>query len=132
MAKRVLFVCVENAGRSQMAEALAKKYGISATSAGTMPSSKLNPTVVQAMKEKGYDLSSKIPTILKVEMIEAADLVVTMGCSVGQFCPKPMIAQIQKKLIDWHLDDPKGKPIETVRAIRDEIEKRVKELASST
>jgi arsenate reductase len=114
-----------------MAEAFAKKYGISATSAGTMPARQLNPTVVQAMQEKGFDLSSNTPNMLTVEIIERADLVVTMGCSVEQVCPKPIVTQMQKKLIDWHLDDPKGQPVEVVRTIRDEIEERVKKLASS-
>jgi arsenate reductase len=127
--KKILFVCVENAGRSQMAEAFANKYGIDATSAGTLPASRVNPVVVEAMREKGFGLASKVPKMLTVDMIEAADLVVTMGCSVEQVCPKPMIAQMQKKLIDWHLDDPKDKPLGTVRTIRDEIEERVKTLA---
>jgi arsenate reductase len=127
--KKILFVCVENAGRSQMAEAFANKYGIDATSAGTLPASRVNPVVIEAMREKGFDLASKAPKMLTVDMIEAADLVVTMGCSVEQVCPKPMIAQMQKKLIDWHLDDPKDKPLGTVRTIRDEIEERVKTLA---
>ena len=129
MKKQILFVCVENAGRSQMAEAFAKECGLSAASAGTVPSSKVNPTVALAMKEKGLDLSTSVPKLLTVEMIQRADTVVTMGCSVEQVCPKPMLAQMQKKLVDWNLEDPKGKPIEDVRAIRDEIERRVRELA---
>ena len=132
IGKRILFVCVENAGRSQMAEAFAKRHGISATSAGTLPSNHVNPIVIEAMKEKGFDLSSNVPKMLTVNMIEAADLVVTMGCSVEQVCPKPMIAQMQKKLIDWHLEDPKNKPLPTVRTIRDEIEELVKTLVSSS
>jgi protein-tyrosine-phosphatase len=114
-----------------MAEAFAAKYGINATSAGTMPSSHVNPVVVEAMKEKGFDLSSNVPKMLTADMINAADLVVTMGCSVEQVCPKPIIAQMQKKLLDWHLDDPKDKPLENVRTIRDEIEARVRALSSS-
>jgi len=124
----VLFVCVQNAGRSQMAEAFAKKYGLFASSAGTVPSQGLNPIVVQVMKEKRIDISSNIPKMLTSEMIEKANLVVTMGCSVEEVCPRPMLAQMQKKLSDWHLEDPKGKSIKEVRKIRDEVERRVLEL----
>lgn len=132
MAKQkdsLLFVCVENAGRSQMAEAFAKKQGLEAFSAGTMPSSKVNPVVVEAMKEEGIDISSNTPKMLTAEMIEQAALVVTMGCSVEEVCPRPMLAKMQKKLIDWNLSDPKGKPIAEVRRIRDEIQRRVSELS---
>jgi len=124
-----LFVCVENAGRSQMAQAFATRYGLNSSSAGTMPSEKVNETVVAAMKEKGIDLSSNKPKLLTTEMINKATLAITMGCSVAEVCPKPMLAQMQKKLVDWELEDPKGKPIEKVRQIRDDIERRVKELA---
>ena len=120
-----LFVCVHNAGRSQMAEAFAKRRGLKAASAGTMPASKVNPTVVKAMKEKGIDVSSGTPKLLTNEMINKATLVVTMGCSVEEVCPRPMLAKMQKKLVDWDLEDPKGKTIEEVRKIRDEIERRV-------
>src|SRR6266581_5032131 len=120
--KKILFVCVENAGRSQMAEAFARKHGLIAQSAGTQPAREVNHTVVKVMEEKSIDLSNNNPKILTPEMIEKASLVVTMGCSVEEVCPRPMIAQMQKKLIDWHLEDPKGKPIERVREIRDEIE----------
>src|SRR5487761_129993 len=127
-SKEILFVCVENAGRSQMAQAFAQKYGLEASGAGTVPSSRVNPTVVQAMKEKGIDISKNMPKILTAEMINIASLVITMGCSVAEVCPKPMLAQMQKKLIDWNLEDPKGKQLEEVRAIRDEIERRVRKL----
>jgi arsenate reductase len=123
-----LFVCVENAGRSQIAEAFARKLGLKASSAGTVPSSKVNPTVVEAMREKGIDISNNIPKMLMSEMITKATLVITMGCSVEEVCPKPMLAQMQKKLIDWNLTDPKGKSIDEVRKIRDEIESRLQEL----
>lgn len=114
-----------------MAEAFANKHGLNASSAGTVPSSKVNPIVVEAMKEKGIDLSSNRPKMLTNDMINQAGLVVTMGCSVDEVCPRPMLAKIQKKLIDWDLPDPKGKPIAGVRRIRDEIEKRVRELSKS-
>ena len=129
--KEFLFVCVENAGRSQMAEAFAKKHGFSAMSAGTAPSNKVNSVVVEAMREKGLDISGNSPKMLTSEMIQSASLVVTMGCSVEEACPKPMLAQMQKKLVDWNLPDPKGKPIDEVRRIRDEIETRVVELRKS-
>jgi arsenate reductase (thioredoxin) len=114
-----------------MAEAFARSLGLDASSAGTMPQGSVNPVVIQAMKEKGIDISSNRPRMLTTEMINQAGLVVTMGCSVEDLCPRPMLAEMQKKLVDWHLDDPKGKPIEEVRRIRDEIERSVKELASS-
>jgi len=127
--QEILFVCVENAGRSQMAQAFAEKYGLKATSAGTAPSGRVNPVVVDAMKEKGADLSKSVPKMLTSEMINRASLVVTMGCSVEEMCPRPMLAQMQKKLIDWNLMDPKGKSLAVVREIRDEIERRVIELS---
>jgi arsenate reductase len=125
---KVLFVCVENAGRSQMAEAFAKRRGLSATSAGTLPAATMNGVVVDAMMERGIDLSVNIPKMLTIKMVEDADLVVTMGCSVEEVCPAPIIAKMDKKLVDWNLEDPKGKPIERVRRIRDEIERKVAEL----
>ena len=111
---RVLFVCVENAGRSQMAEAFAKKHGINAQSAGTVPSARINPAVVDVMRERGIDISSNHPRTLTADMVRDASLVVTMGCSIEEACPKPMIAQMQRKLIEWHLEDPKGKPLAEV------------------
>jgi protein-tyrosine-phosphatase len=97
----ILFVCVENAGRSQMAQAFAEKLGMKAQSAGTIPSSRVNPVVVEAMRERGIDLSRRSPRILPADMIGNARLVVTMGCSVEEACPKPMLAAMQKKLVDW-------------------------------
>lgn len=124
----ILFVCVENAGRSQMAEAFAKRKGLEASSAGTLPGQRVNPRIVEAMMERGIDLSKNVPKMLTMEMIREAAFVVTMGCSVEEVCPRPMLAKMQKKLVDWHLDDPKGKPIAEVRRIRDEIEKKVEAL----
>ena len=125
--KRVLFVCVENAGRSQMAEAFANHYGkrrLVASSAGLMLADKVNPVVVEVMKEKGIDISMNKPKLLTMKMAEDADLIITMGCSVEKFCPAPLL----KNVIDWGLEDPKGKPIEEVREIRDEIEAKVLKL----
>ena len=127
---RVLFVCVENAGRSQMAEAFAKKHGANAISAGTRPSDEINPTVVSVMREKGVDLSTVKPKILTTQMIEEAELVVTMGCSAEDLCPAQLLARMRKKLLEWNLDDPKDQPIQKVREIRDEIERKVEDLLS--
>jgi arsenate reductase len=125
--KKILFVCVENAGRSQMAEAFAEKYGrekFTVSSAGNKPSDKVNPVVVEVMKEKGIDISGNKPVEITVKMAMNADLIVTMGCSTQGICPGPFF----KPTIDWKLEDPKGKSIEKVREIRDEIERRVQRL----
>jgi protein-tyrosine-phosphatase len=127
--KRVLFVCVENAGRSQIAEAFAKKYGagkFEVSSAGNKPAERVNPVVSEAMKEKGIDISANQPKLLTFDMAQNADLIVTMGCNDQGVCPGPFF----KPTLDWALEDPKGKPIEKVREIRDEIERRVKDLVN--
>ena len=111
-----------------MAEAFAKKNGMNAQSAGTIPSSRINSTVVAVMQERGIDISSNNPKTLTPELIRDASLVVTMGCSIEEACPKPIIAQMQKKLMEWHLEDPKGRSLEEVRKIRDEIERKIMEL----
>ena len=121
---KVLFVCIENAGRSQMAEAFARAYGLEASSAGTVPAEKVNPMVVQVMNERGIALPGR-PKMLTGEMIERADIVVTMGCSVQEVCPKPLVQQMEKKLVDWHIDDPRGKTVEEVRSISGQIENQV-------
>ena len=125
--KRVLFVCVENAGRSQMAEAFAKKYGadrFQASSAGNKPADKVNSVVAEAMKEKGIDISNNKPKLISFQMANDADLIVTMGCNDQGICPGPFF----KPTIEWNLEDPKDKPIEKVREIRDQIERQVQEL----
>jgi arsenate reductase len=125
--KRILFVCVENAGRSQMTEAFANYYGkdkIIASSAGNKPADKVNPTVVEALKEKGIDISMNKPKLLTFQMAQDADLIVTMGCNDQGICPGPFF----KPTVDWKLEDPKDKPMEKVREIRDEIELRVQNL----
>jgi arsenate reductase (thioredoxin) len=122
--KRLLFVCVENAGRSQIAEAFARKYGkekFIISSAGNKPADRVNPFVVQAMLEKGIDISQNKPKLLTFQMAQESDLIVTMGCNDQGICPGPFF----KPTIDWKLEDPKGKPPEKVREIRDEIEQRV-------
>ena len=125
--KKVLFVCIENAGRSKMAEGFARAYGLDATSAGTVPAEKVNPVVVQAMTERDISIPGK-PKILTEQMITDADLVVTMGCSVQEVCPAPLVRQMQKKLVDWQIEDPKGKGIDEVRKISSQIESKVMEL----
>ncbi len=129
---RVLFVCVENAGRSQMAEAFAKRKGLQATSAGTVPAESIDPTVIEAMAEKAFDFTNKKPKMLTAEMIDQTDVVITMGCSVEEVCPRPMLAKMQKKLVDWNLPDPKGKSLPEVRRIRNEIERKVDAFAQGT
>lgn len=125
--KKVLFVCVENAGRSQMAEAFANQHGkgkVEAFSAGTVPAKEVNPVVVKAMREKAIDISKNKPKLISIQMVQEADIVITMGCAAEGFCPAPLL----EKVVDWDLEDPKGKSIEEVRQIRDEIERRVLKL----
>ena len=127
--KKILFVCVENAGRSQMAEAFANKYGkekFTFSSAGNKPAEKVNPVVAQVMKEKGIDISMNKPKLLTYQMAQDADLIVTMGCNDQGICPGPFF----KPTVDWKLEDPKGKPVEKVREIRDDIERQVQKLIS--
>jgi len=121
--KKVLFICVGNSGRSQMAEAFfnQKTQGKAvAISAGTNPAAQLNSTVVAAMRESGIDITDKKPKFRTTEMLEGADRVITMGCNVAEACPATFI-----HTEDWGLDDPDGEPIEKVRQIRDEIEARI-------
>ena len=128
-SKTILFVCVENVGRSQMAEGFFKKYapdGFKTLSAGTKPGYQLNPMVVEAMKEIGIDISKQKSKELTDEMIRDSDNVVNMGCMDKNFCPTIWLP----KVIEWNLEDPKGKSIEKVREIRDEIEKRVKKVVA--
>jgi arsenate reductase len=123
----VLFACVHNAGRSQMAAALMERHGtgeIEVRSAGSQPASEINPVVVEAMAEIGLDVAGERPRKLTDESVSEADVVVTMGC--GDECP----FQPGKRYEDWELDDPAGREIGEVRAIRDEIERRVRALAA--
>jgi arsenate reductase (thioredoxin) len=123
--KYVLFVCTQNAGRSQMAQALWDRYGpedVRAESAGAEPADRVHPVVVEAMREVGADLSRKRPKRLTLEMQLHADWAVTLAC--GARCP-----YVPSVVEDWDIEDPAGKPLEEVRLIRDEIEERVKDLA---
>jgi arsenate reductase (thioredoxin) len=129
--KTVLFVCIQNAGRSQMAEGFFRKYapkGLETNSAGTVPTSQTNPIAVEAMKEIGIDISSQKPKDLTEDMMRNATTIVNMGCMDDKYCPVLFLP----KVIDWGIEDPKDKPIEKVREIRDEIEKRVFEIIEST
>ncbi|HEX5376664.1 MAG TPA: low molecular weight phosphatase family protein [Solirubrobacterales bacterium] len=122
---RVLFVCLHNAGRSQMSEALFTRAAAGhheARSAGTTPGERVHPEVVEVMREHGIDLVARVPRKLTRADAEWADVVVTMGC--GDECPYVP----GTRYVDWELDDPKGRPVDEVRATRDEIERRVVEL----
>jgi arsenate reductase (thioredoxin) len=121
----VLFVCVHNAGRSQMAAALLDHYAqgrVQVRSAGSEPADRINPIVVQAMAELGLDVSKEFPKPLSTQGVEAADVVITMGC--GDACP----IFPGKRYEDWALDDPAGQGIDEVRRIRDDIAGRVRRL----
>ncbi|MEU5852116.1 arsenate reductase ArsC [Saccharopolyspora shandongensis] len=121
----VLFVCVHNAGRSQMAAALLQHRArdeVTVRSAGSAPAETINPAVLTVMGELGIDLSNEIPTKLTTDAVEAADVVITMGC--GDACP----VFPGKRYLDWELTDPAGKGVDEVRAIRDEIDRRVRDL----
>ena len=124
--KRVLFVCVENAGRSQMAEAFFNKMAKTAraSSAGTRQASMVNPLVVEVMGELGIDISEAKPKLLTMEMLEEADRVITMGCAIGDVCPSDLVENAKS----WGIEDPAGKPIMEVRLIRDKIKKKVRAL----
>jgi protein-tyrosine-phosphatase len=127
--KTMLFVCIENAGRSQMAEGFFGKYapeGYDPLSAGTKPASQINPLAIQVMNEVGIDISKQKSKDLTEDMIRNSDKIINMGCMDKNFCPTLFIP----KIIEWGIEDPKGKPIVKVREIRDEIKRRIKELAA--
>lgn len=128
--KAILFVCVENAGRSQMAEAFFRKYAPSlykGISAGTKPVSQINPLAVEVMKEVGIDISNQKSKDITEDMMGNSAYIVNMGCMEKESCPTLFL----HNLVDWHIEDPKGKSIENVREIRDEIEQRVKKLVGN-
>jgi arsenate reductase (thioredoxin) len=128
--KKVLFVCIENAGRSQMAEGFFRKYapkGWVSVSAGTRPTPEINPLAVQAMKEVGVDITGQKPKELSEELIRASSLKINMGCMDQAECPAIFLGNSQ----DWGIEDPKDKPLEQVRKIRDKIETKVKELVTN-
>ena len=124
MSKNILFVCVENAGRSQMAEAFFRKFSsnqFNVSSAGTTPSSQLNPIVVQVMKEIGIDMTNQQPKLLSDSMIETSFKTVNMGCMDKESCPSLFVQDV----IDWNISDPKEKSLDDVRKIRDKIKSEV-------
>ncbi|MBF4762122.1 arsenate reductase ArsC [Nocardioides islandensis] len=124
----VLFVCVHNAGRSQMAAGWLRHLAgetVEVRSAGSEPADRINPVAVEAMREVGIDITANTPRILTSEAVQDSDVVVTMGC--GDACP----FYPGKRYEDWELDDPAGQDIEAVRPIRDEIRRRVEELIAS-
>jgi arsenate reductase (thioredoxin) len=126
----VLFVCVENAGRSQMAEGFFRKYsseGYEPLSAGTRPVSSINPLAIEVMREVGIDINKQRSKILTEDRIKKSTIRVNMGCVEKESCPTLFIHNV----IDWNIEDPKGKSIEKVREIRDVIESRIKELVSN-
>jgi arsenate reductase (thioredoxin) len=128
--KTILFVCVENAGRSQMAEGFFRKYALSlykGISAGAKPVSQINPLTVEVMKEVGIDISNQKSKDITEDMMRNSAYIVNMGCMEKESCPTLFL----HNLVDWHIEDPKGKSIEKVREIRDEIEQRVKELVGN-
>ncbi|QIM18954.1 arsenate reductase ArsC [Leucobacter coleopterorum] len=123
----VLFVCVHNAGRSQMAAGWLRHFAgdrIEVRSAGSMPTDQINPTAVAAMLEEGIDITAEQPKVLTAEAVEASDVVITMGC--GDACP----FFPGKRYEDWKLDDPAGQGIDAVRPIRDDIKRRITNLVS--
>ena len=124
----VLFVCVHNAGRSQMAAGYLRHIAgdrIKVRSAGSMPADQINPTAVAAMREEGIDITAEQPKVLTTEAVQDSDVVITMGC--GDACP----FFPGKRYEDWELDDPAGQGIEAVRPIRDDIKQRIEELVTS-
>jgi arsenate reductase (thioredoxin) len=126
----ILFVCIENAGRSQMAEGFFNKYapaGYRGLSAGTNPASQINPLAVEAMKDIGIDISTQKSKEINEGMMRDSLKIINMGCMDREFCPTLFLP----KVLDWNLEDPKNKPIERVREIRDEIGMRVRELVTS-
>jgi arsenate reductase (thioredoxin) len=126
--KIVLFLCVHNSGRSQMAEAFFNRLSgekARALSAGTQPSEKVSPIVAQVMKEIGIDISSNKPKPLTPELLQSADKAIVMGCGIEKSCPAAIIP-----MENWELDDPEGKTVEEVRKIRDEIQKNITNLIS--
>jgi arsenate reductase len=123
----VLFVCVHNAGRSQMAAGWLRSLAgdaVEVRSAGSLPGDRVNPAAVEAMAEVGIDISGQRPKVLTTDAVEASDVVITMGC--GDACP----VFPGKRYLDWQLEDPAGKGVDSVRPIRDEIEQRVRGLLS--
>jgi len=127
LTRTILFVCVGNSGRSQMAEAIFNKLkpdGFRAMSAGTKPAKEMNTLVLQVLREIGIDASDARPKPISTEMIAEAEKIITMGCEASDFCPARFLSRVE----DWHIEDPKGKTLDQMRSIRDTIDEHVREL----
>ena len=127
MTENILFVCVENAGRSQMAEAFFRKFApgrFEVSSAGTIPSNQLNPDVVQVMNEIGIDITRQIPKFLSDPLIENSFKIINMGCMDEESCPSSFV----NRIVNWNISDPKEKSLDEVRKIRDDIKSQVMDL----
>ncbi|HJU14484.1 MAG TPA: arsenate reductase ArsC [Candidatus Nitrosotalea sp.] len=128
--KKILFVCVENAGRSQMAEGFFRNiapHGFEPESAGTRPIDSISPLAVEVMREIGIDIAKQRPKVLSEDMIKNSYRIVNMGCMDKESCPALFVGGI----LDWNIEDPKGKTLDRVRTIRDDIRKKVEELVST-
>ena len=127
MTRTVLFVCIGNAGRSQMAEAIFNKLASNdflAISAGTKPASEVNPLVIQALSEIEIDASGSKPKPITQDMVAKADRIITMGCEASDFCPAKFLPKVEA----WNIEDPKGKSLDGIRSIRDTIREHVEAL----
>ena len=125
----ILFVCIENSSRSQMAEGFAKRLGMKAISAGTVPSTHVNPLVIQAMKEKGIDITMSKPREITSEMIDRSRMVVLTDTSLRGSLDKSLLKKMKKKLVEWSIPDPQGMSLDEIRLVRDQIGRSVSELA---
>jgi arsenate reductase len=127
LTRTILFVCVGNSGRSQMAEAIFNKLkpeGFRAISAGTKPAKDVNPLVIQVLQEIGIDASKARPKPVSTEMVTEAERIITMGCDASDFCPARLLSRVE----EWNIEDAKGKTLDEIRSIRDIIHNHVKEL----
>lgn len=127
----LLFVCIENSSRSQIAEGFAKDFGLEAVSAGTVPSTHVNPLVIDTMREVGVDISGNKPKKLTSEMIDDADLVVLTDASLDRSLPGNLRRKMRKKAVIWNIGDPQGKTVEEIRFIRDSIKVKVESLTNA-
>ncbi len=128
--RNVLFICVQNSARSQIAEGFFRKYAngrITCVSAGTVPADKVNPNAIAVMREVGIDISTNKPKILTEEMIDRASIIINMGCMDNNSCPAVLLKS-KKAMEDWRIEDPSGKSIVEIRGIRDKIEWKIKDL----
>jgi arsenate reductase len=129
--KKILFLCVGNSCRSQMAEGFANHHGkglVHAQSAGTMPAESVSRKAIQVMREKGIDIFDQYPKPLNPKIIQDMDYLISMGCGVSETCINPQIKELVEKFEDWNIEDPIGQPLEIYRKVRDEIEAKVLKL----